>query len=952
MAILSPSKLLGGSKAKVDIVTKKIQVQNLYNQERISGIKNSLLDIEKLAKTILQQDQTSQTNRANIDQKKENEEREARLETPQENRRFNLPRIPLPGMSFLDRIKRFLFITALGWLFSNLQDKLPQLTGIVQTIGSIYGVVEKVFGFILESVVSFIDRGYQVYDKLRDAVKNLGGEGSQQIFDKLSSTLNRYINGVLIGGLLLSSAIGGFMSTFGKFTPPKPKPPTPKPTGLPTRSAAPGRPGKPGLALPPARTPGGRMLQGVLEESTEQLGKGAGTKGVLKNIMRAVKGPLGRLPILGALVEFGISWALGDPVGKSAFRGVGTLLLGAIGSFLGPLGTFFGGWMGAELAGLLYDYLFQNKKGKIGNPQQKYTGGVVIKKYARGGEIFAGTEGRSITIRRKKRDVPPLPEINPGEDVGGRDMIQKLYPDPSRQLKIGTPNPYYALTGAASDFRSAPYGLGALMSGAISVALGQKMGLSTVLNAAAGIENMFYDNYDESTGTINVFNLILGSVLSTATAALENVKRQLPRAKAKEEQKPPPADQPATRGAKPPTSSPGGINVGGLVVGRVGSTGRSTGPHIHIETGDGYGGKGGIVPQSVLDAIIVNGKPLSSYSMGDGLGAGRGHQGFDYPMYGGEPIVLKGGLKFVEYDNVSQTAYGNALIISDGSRKYLIAHLSSGPDNPNAIAEIQKKEQKSGQAVATAQPLDNTSTSRMPTPSAPVGAGNVGSVQKQALNVIGKYESDSVGGYNAVNQIGIAGGRGTSGFSGDIRQMKQHKGRSLTDMTIGEIMNLQAERPGMSNEEWIAQGRLHAVGRYQFIGGTLPGVVARAGIPATAKFTPDVQDKLALQYLKEAGLGAWIGPSDRATASERAIVEQARKAKTGGLISPSRSSPNVTPLQTYPSYSQQQSKMMIQPITKIVYKENLNKKQDSGRGSNILEKSGVNSSSNLALKSR
>ncbi len=951
MAILSPSKLLGGTK-KIDIVTKKIQVQNLYNQERIQGIRNSLLDIERLAKTILQQDQTAQTTRANKDQQKENEERETRLETPQESRRFNLPRIPLPGMSFLDRIKRFLFVTALGWLFSNLQDKLPQLTIIVQTIGNIYGVVEKVFGFILESVVSFIDRGYQVYDKLKESVKNLGGEGAQQIFDKFSSNLNQYINGILIGGLLLSSAMGGFMSTFAKFKPPiKPKTPPPRPNAGPPRPTTSGRPGVP---LKPAPTPGGRMLQGTLQESAEQLGKGAGTKGVLKNLLRTVKGPLGRLPILGALVEFGISWALGDPVGKAAFRGVGTLLLGAIGSFLGPLGTFFGGWMGAELAGLLYDYLFQNKKGKIGNPQQKYTGGVVIKKYARGGEVFSGTEGRSITIRRKKRDVPPLPEIAPGQDVGGKDRIQKLYPDTSRQLlKLGTPNPYYALTGAANDFRSAPYGLGALMSGAISVALGQKMGLSTVLNAAAGIENMFYDNYDEATGTINVFNLILGSVLSAASAALENVKRQLPKIKGREEEKPPPADQPATRGSKPPsTSSPGGVSVGGLVVGRVGSTGRSTGPHIHIETGDGYGGKGGIVPQSVLDAIIVNGKPLSSYSMGDGLGAGRGHQGFDYPMYGGEPIVLKGGLKFVEYDDVSQTGYGNALIISDGSRKYLIAHLSSGPDNPNAIAEIQKKEQKSGQAVTTAQPLDNTSATRMPEPSAPVGAGNVGSVQKQALNVIGKYESDSVGGYNAVNQIGISGGRGVLGHSGDFRQMKQHKGRALTDMTIAEIMSLQAERPGMSNEEWIAQGRLHAVGRYQFIGGTLPGVVARSGIPMSAKFTPDVQDKLALLYLKEAGLGAWIGPSDRATASERAIVEQARKAKTGGLISPPNSSPNITPLQTYPSYSQQQSKMMIQPITKIVYKENPNKKQSSGRGSNISGKSGVNSSSNLALKSR
>lgn len=156
-------------------------------------------------------------------------------------------------------------------------------------------------------------------------------------------------------------------------------------------------------------------------------------------------------------------------------------------------------------------------------------------------------------------------------------------------------------------------------------------------------------------------------------------------------------------------------------------------------------------------------------------------------------------------------------------------------------------------------------------------SGNMSENQKQALNILSKYESASAGGYNAVNQIGIAGGRGVSGFSGDFRKMPQHNGKSLTDMTIAEIMSLQAPRPGMSNREWISQGRLHAVGRYQFIGNTLPGVVKRAGIPTTAKFTPEVQDLLALQYLKEAGIGAWIGPSDRATRQERAIIEQARR---------------------------------------------------------------------------
>ncbi|EEA08630.1 uncharacterized protein CMU_043520, partial [Cryptosporidium muris RN66] len=52
-----------------------------------------------------------------------------------------------------------------------------------------------------------------------------------------------------------------------------------------------------------------------------------------------------------------------------------------------------------------------------------------------------------------------------------------------------------------------------------------------------------------------------------------------------------------------------------------------------------------------------------------------------------------------------------------------------------------------------------------------------------------------------------------------------------------------------------------------------------------------VQDLMALQLMKERGISPWIGPSDKATSSERAIIEQARlepieydKTSGGGAI--------------------------------------------------------------------
>ena len=146
---------------------------------------------------------------------------------------------------------------------------------------------------------------------------------------------------------------------------------------------------------------------------------------------------------------------------------------------------------------------------------------------------------------------------------------------------------------------------------------------------------------------------------------------------------------------------------------------------------------------------------------------------------------------------------------------------------------------------------------------------------KQAADITGKYEAGAAG-YNAVNQIGIDGGHGTEGFSGDFRQMSQHGGKDLTTMTLGEIMDLQANSD-MSDGQWIREGRLHAVGRYQFIGSTLKGLVNRLGIPLTTKFTPQLQDQLFASLLKSGGPGQWIGLT-KATANEMAVIEAARNS--------------------------------------------------------------------------
>ena len=169
----------------------------------------------------------------------------------------------------------------------------------------------------------------------------------------------------------------------------------------------------------------------------------------------------------------------------------------------------------------------------------------------------------------------------------------------------------------------------------------------------------------------------------------------------------------------------------------------------------------------------------------------------------------------------------------------------------------------------------------------PASLPKADSVEQRALDVIGTYESDSVGGYDAVNQYGDKGGHGTGSqlgmYSGRFSEMPQHNGRELSSMTLQEIMDLQSDTDGLSNDEWRDQGRLHAVGRYQFVGDTLAGIVRNSGIDPNTRFTPEVQDAMALYHLRTAtsGIGEWVGPATYATMGEKEIVRAARLLESG-----------------------------------------------------------------------
>ena len=141
-----------------------------------------------------------------------------------------------------------------------------------------------------------------------------------------------------------------------------------------------------------------------------------------------------------------------------------------------------------------------------------------------------------------------------------------------------------------------------------------------------------------------------------------------------------------------------------------------------------------------------------------------------------------------------------------------------------------------------------------------------------SLQHIRKYESDATGGYNAVNQGGAEGGTKVLGYYGPFGGHEKHKGRELTNLTLAEIQALQDDtgyaydEPGW--QRWYNDGKLNAVGAYQFNKPTLSDLIEKSKLPPYTKFTPAVQDYLGIMLLRERGVQPWVGPFNKANPQE------------------------------------------------------------------------------------
>jgi len=145
------------------------------------------------------------------------------------------------------------------------------------------------------------------------------------------------------------------------------------------------------------------------------IGMGPGAKGVGALLKPLFK----RIPFIGPLINFGISLALGEPIGRAAAKGVGSALGAALGSFppLIPFGgPIWGGILGDILATSIYDNVTKPKDVK--EPEKMTLGGKLKGPSHSGGGIPMGgnqeAEGGEYVVKKIEtmRFEPVLDDIN------------------------------------------------------------------------------------------------------------------------------------------------------------------------------------------------------------------------------------------------------------------------------------------------------------------------------------------------------------------------------------------------------------------------------------------------------------------------------------------------------------------------------------------------------------
>jgi len=483
----------GGSLAKINKTLIKSSSSVALSDKSIKNIgiiKIKVIEIDSILKGTLAAEKKKLNESKRQDSSKRREKIEEKLETKPKAEGDKIKTPSLPRMGFLDWVKNFIGNIILGYFAVRLVDHLPKIIPIVKFLGKATDFVIGVGGKLLDGLVTFIDWGYKAYDATRGFVKNLFGNDGVKQFEQLSGLLNQFLNLALIAGMVAAGSGGGRGGKGGASSGVRPRP---------------GQGGRPRVTTSGGGRAGGIDIRNPLRQRPKVTTGRGGNKALLSSVRPFLKRI--PLPVVGALVDFGLSVALGENPGRAAFRAIGAGLLGAVGAAAGTVvpvaGNFIGGLLGGvagdAIGGVLYDFFFGS-----GMPSGK---GKTVKK-AGGGVTRGGRPQRGVkrTISKKgryrRRLAPQKPgdvEANsPGADVGGEEKLFGLFPNPLKFLQAATDvmNPFKVIQKAGQNLGDSDY-FGPILAITSKILLGQKPTQQDYKNVGLGINMLVAKGIDD-----------------------------------------------------------------------------------------------------------------------------------------------------------------------------------------------------------------------------------------------------------------------------------------------------------------------------------------------------------------------------------------------------------------------------------------------------------------------
>ena len=136
---------------------------------------------------------------------KRREKEEEKLETKPQDTKGPIKMPKLPRTGFLDWIKNYIGNVILGYFAVRMLDFLPKLMPLAKFIASVGDFIIDFGGKLLNGLITFIDWGYKAIDFTKGMMKSIGGENAVKAFDGFMGAVNGLVETAIIAATVLAT---------------------------------------------------------------------------------------------------------------------------------------------------------------------------------------------------------------------------------------------------------------------------------------------------------------------------------------------------------------------------------------------------------------------------------------------------------------------------------------------------------------------------------------------------------------------------------------------------------------------------------------------------------------------------------------------------------------------------------------------------------------------------